>query len=325
MEQFRFNDAERNAEMERPTFTVTRVTDGLEYGDGAISGQAAEPEVLRRIDEAIHTDPAIIVPIDQDEAGHVVDDDGCGDGRNVGLIQRGSDVLKRSLNRAKVFGGATAMTVAARIGLGRAKQTSMDQLFGEAMSELDEHGINYGAHTADHVAAGREALDSGCGAIDGAPAIVVASAKYAEAIRGTLKLLQLEGAEVDGVLENFKAYAADFPAQPEYSGKKVMGRIQQAGKVIKQLVGGHKERRIVINMVEGYTVNQELIRQATGDKAQIFAVDGWRLQQIAAKLYPDDDRLQRQAFISELVYTLGTAAVLTPGDMPVDLIQPMAA
>ncbi len=70
-----------------------------------------------------------------------------------------------------------------------------------------------------------------------------------------------------------------------------------------------------------HTVNQRLIRMVTGDKAQIFGIDIWRLENIAAKLYPDQPELQHKVFLSELVYTLGVAAVLTKGDLPVDMIQ----
>lgn len=316
---------ERNETMEQPNFTVRRITDGLEFGDGAISGRDAEPEVLRTIDVAIHDNPDILVPVDCDDEGHKIDDDGCGDGRKVGVVQRGFNTLKRSLNRAKVFGGAVAMAAPSRIGLGQAHGVEMTQVFSDAMTQLDEHSIDYGAHTADHVAEGREESDSGCGAIDGAPVIAVTAAKYAEPIRGALKAFGLEGADVDEVLQNYREYAQAFPVQPGYRGKAVMQKIHEAGKVVKQLVGGHKERRIVINMVEGFTVNQQLIRELTNDKAQIFAVDGWRLNKIAQKLYSDNEEMQRKALISELVYTIGTAAVLTPGDMPIDLIELAAA
>jgi hypothetical protein len=76
----------------------------------------------------------------------------------------------------------------------------------------------------------------------------------------------------------------------------------------------------VLNTVRACTVNQKLIREITDDKAQIFAVDVWRMQDIAGKLY-DDRAAHQRAFLSELIYTLATAAVLTKGDLPVDVVE----
>jgi len=49
---------------------------------------------------------------------------------------------------------------------------------------------------------------------------------------------------------------------------------------------------------------------------QVFAVDVWRMKQLAEKMNntPAD---QQRAFLSELVYTLSVTATLTIGDLPV--------
>jgi hypothetical protein len=105
-----------------------------------------------------------------------------------------------------------------------------------------------------------------------------------------------------------------------FSGRRVMETIKNAGKVIKHLIEGHNERRIVLNTVEGYTVNQQIVRDATGERVQIFATDMWRLRQISESLYTDPAE-QRKAFISMVVYTLGVAATLTKGDLPVYVVS----
>ena len=112
-----------------------------------------------------------------------------------------------------------------------------------------------------------------------------------------------------------------MPNQGPYSGRKVIDRIVGTGKVIKKLGGDHRERRIILNTVRGYTVNQQLIRKGTDGRAQAFAVDIPRLEDIATKLFPDDAEGSSQAYLSELIYTLSTAAVLTKGDLPVYMIQ----
>jgi hypothetical protein len=313
-----FNGYEnKELEVEIPRITRVRVTEGLEFGEGKISGQEADADTLRIVDETIHSDPEIIVAVDEED-GRQIDDDGCGDGRETGLVFRGLSLLKRGLRRPKVFGGALMMAAAAKIGVGRAKGLELQTVVEQSMDQLNETGVNFGAHTDDHA----EGANCGCGAIDRAPEIVRAIVKYEQPIRGAIKALGVEDAELDVVYQNFKDYVATMPEQPEYSGRTVMDRIAGMGKIIKQLRGNHNERRIVINAVRGFTVNQELIRQKTDGKAQVFAVDSWRLQDIANKMYDGRPVEQQRALLSGLLYTIGTAAVLTKGDLPIDVIQP---
>lgn len=316
--------------MEQVVARVTRVSDGLEFGDGKISAEAVSADVLQAVDLTIETNPDILVPIDADDNGIQIDDDGCGDGRGVKRIMQrvggGMREFGRSLNRAKVFGGALAMAVGVRIGAGAALGHTLESVFGQSRSELDDKDINYGGHTAEHVTPGREELDCGCGAIDLAPQIVQAAVRLEQPIRDAIKHLGVDAAGVvDNVFTNYESYGATIAGQPEYSGKRVMSDIMDAEKVVKELEGAHLECRIILNTVAGYTVNQALIREVSDGKAQVFAVDVWRLQKIATELCPSDEAAQTQAFISELVYTLATAGVLTKGDLPVYVIENEAA
>ena len=108
----------------------------------------------------------------------------------------------------------------------------------------------------------------------------------------------------------------------------MVGEIIDSGKIVKELTGKHLEMYIVLNDVEGYTVNQELVREVSGDQVQVFAVDVWRLKELAAELYEQPEE-QALALKSMLVYTLAVAATLTKGDLPVYLasgvVQPVAA
>lgn len=318
-ERYINNEFERNYEVEIPKFTVVRVTDGLEFGEGNISGLDADAETLNIVDETIHTDAEIIVKVDED-GGQQIDDDGCGDGRETGLVFRGFTLLKRGLYRPKVFGGALMMATAAKIGLGRAGETDLQTVVEQSMDLLKESGVNFGAHTDEYA----EGPNCGCGAIDRAPDILRAAVRYEQAIRGAIKALGVADDELDTVYQNFRDYATNLPEDSSYSGRKVMDRIAGMGKIIKRLRGTHNERRIIINAVEGYTVNQALIRQKTNGKAQVFAVDSWRLSDIANKMYEHRPVEQQRALLSGLVYTVATAAVLTKGDLPIDVIQPDA-
>lgn len=303
-------------EHQKPAFTVTRIIKGFEFGHGQISGLASNNEVLELVDWTIHNQPELLVPIDKDDEGHIIKDDGCGDGRAVLTVFSLDHVYKRSLNRSKVFGGSATMTTACLIGLGQAGNRPLNQVFATAINTLGQKGLDYGAHTDEHM----HGKNCGCGAIDKAPQILFASLKYEIPIRGVITMLSNYVSGLNDVYGNYRQYVQHLAGHPEYSGMEVMDLIISNSRIVKQLGGTHRECRIVLNTIPGYTVNQKLIRDATQDEAQVFAVDVWRMQDIANKLYVGQPELQHQAFISELIYTVATAAVLTKGDLPVDVI-----
>lgn len=262
----------------------------------------------------------VIVPVSKTDDGKDVVDDGCGDGREVSLVSQSGATLKTSLHRPKVFGGGVMMTVASRIGLGVEDHDELELAFDDAMRLLDEHGVDYGAHTDTHASSSQ----SGCGAIDNAPIILRNIVKFRENISQTLLGLNLGFSEGDikTVLDNFEA-VAQRTAGRQYESKKVVDSIVDRGKVIKKLDGAHKELFVLLNMIPGTTADQGLIRSVTEGKAQLFDVDVWRLRVINSALY-EIDTDQHTALLSELVYTLGTAATLTRGDLPVYLAKPVA-
>jgi hypothetical protein len=301
----------------KPNFIITQIIQGFEYGHGKISGEEASG-VLKIMDDTLRYSPDILVPIDRDDEGNILDDDGCGDGRGVGTVFSRDRHYKRSLNRAKAFGGSVVMATATRIGLGLTTGESLNDDFNQSIDVLIDHDIDFGAHTDEHA----HGPNCGCGAIDKAPEILLAVAKYEIPIRGTISFLGIDMDGIDDIYRNFRSYASNSIArQTEYSGKKVMDRIIDEAKVVKQLSGEHKEKSILLNMVRGFTANQELVRSNTDEQAQIFAVDVWRLQDLVSDLYRGDKKQQHKALLSELVYTLATAAVLTKGDLPVYIAQ----
>jgi hypothetical protein len=304
--------AELELDMNRPDFSVALISNGLEFGHGPISGED-DPDVLQTVDEAIRHNPRIIVPLGRDNQGETVDDDGCGDGRRARLIFRLHETYKRNLHRAKVFGGAVAMTAAAIIGVGEAQGKTLNEVFDAAVDTLIEKKINFGAHTSQDAASDK----TGCGAIDQAPEAILAVVKYEEPIRRVISALGVEDGDLDKVYTNFRGYVADLASSPAYNPKSVLERIIQAAKVIKELDGDHRERRIIFNNVRGYTVNQKLIRQVSRGRAQVFAVDLWRLEDIAEGAFKGQPKQQQAALLGELVYTLAISAVLTKGDLPV--------
>jgi hypothetical protein len=304
--------------MKRPEIQASLIFESFNFGEGTISGETIDPETKQLVHETIISDREIIVPVDIDDDGKPIDDDGCGDGRGVKQIKRQNQYLKRSLNRPKVFGGSPIMTTGSRIGLGRGHGEALGRIVEDAVTALDDAEVDYGAHTDEHA----HGENCGCGAIDRLPEAVLASVKYENYIRHIIADLGVSTENIDEVYGNFREYVSGtLPYHPEYSGRKTMDMIEGAGKVVKELAGTHSEVGIVLNMIKGYTVNQALIRDKTDRKAQVFGVDVWRLLEINEKLYPDDSEKQLKALQSQLILMLGISAVLTKGDLPVYLVE----
>ncbi len=256
-----------------------------------------------------------MIAVSRDKQGNRIDDDGCGDGRGVGqIIQKTTEgiiIREKSLDRAKVFGGAAAMTAAMKIGLGEAAGDSLQSVFHESIETLKNKQIDFGAHTGYHT----ENKDCGCGAIDKAPESIQAAVEYKDEIQATIASLGLDMTGLDTVFSNFESYATQIAGQ-DYKGKDVAEEIIDNGKIVKELNSGHNEMYIVLNTVADMTVNQELVRSLSEEQVQVFGVDVWRMQELAHREY-DNLAEKQQAFLGELVYTLGVAAVLTAGDLPV--------
>ena len=320
------NDFERTEPMALQV-EVVKLADKLNFGEGTISVEdriddehqhTIDPATLQNVEDAIHSDK-ILVAIGEED-GSLIDDDGCSDGRVWGKVFKkvGDNVehLKRSLNRYKVFGGGATMAIAADIGAGETKGLTLKNAFRKGIESLKSVGLPFGAHTDSHA----RDENCGCGAIDKAPANIQNTVTYRSEIETAIGLLTPDTEGLDEVLDNYAAYAGEI-ADQSYAGREVMDTIIDNGKIVKELDGPHLEVAIVISTVEGFTVNQDHIRDISDGKAQVFAVDVPRLTQIAEKLHKNDPARQRQAFLSMLVYTLGTSATLTKGDLPVYIVS----
>lgn len=302
-----------------PEYSAVLVAEGLGYGEGTISTKErtdVAPEVVKDV-EALIQEPGILVDVDRDTRGEPIDDDGCGDGRGVKVVWEGFKRRLKSLNRAKVFGAGVAMSAADEIGSGRAVGKTLRDTFIGAIGKLKSAGLNFGGHTDDHA----HGPNCGCGAIDKAPQVVANALKYEKQIRGSISSLGVDDTGLDNIFANYEAFHGATPGYESFSGAEIMGVVKGEGKVTKELAGAHKEWFIILNMVSGKTINQHLVREVSEDQVQVFGVDVWRLQEIAAKLHPDDQEAQHEAFLSKLVYTLSVAATLTKGDLPVYVID----
>lgn len=314
---------------------------GLGFGEGTISVQEQlrrgelDSESLDAAIEIVRTDDEVFVPVDSE-----ANDDGCGDGRGTLRVYKLLDPLtghiqefKRSLRRAKLFGGglvAAASMWRAVDGSPHTKTLKGDRAFMQ--EELRARGISYGAHTDDHA----EGENCGCGAIDKYEAISSNVLTYKTEIVSTLQVLYGEGFD-DNAEAISKAYDVYGNLDARYfegvTGKATMSDIEKDGAIIKQLQGGHLEDMVVINDIEGTTLDQEKLREKLVEKGlspniQAFVIDAWRgrmyadvVADIAEHKGYDRDEAYKVAYADFLIRTLAVSGTLTRGDQPVILRQ----
>ncbi len=155
------------------------------------------------------------------------------------------------------------------------------------------------------------------------PEIISAVIQYQDNISGVVEALGFGDDDLGGVLSSYEDYYRQQIEEktPSYSGATALGEVIDSGKVVKELDGSHNEVAIVLNTIVGKTVNQQKIREITDGVAQVFAVDLWRMQEIADRLYPESEKNSKRSFVGMLVYSLGVAATLTEGDLPAYLIE----
>lgn len=309
-------------EAERVEVAVQRLNEGFGFGEGGISHATrlaeAGAEAVANAEAVINSDN-ILTPVAKNKQGQTLDDDGCGDGREVKTVFAGEIVKGSSLDRAKVFGGATAMTVGAQVGLGESVGSPLSAVFLKGIDKLNSNGIDFGAHTDDHNSEDETSPNSGCGAIDKSPVVIANVVQFSDKIAETIQGLGVDTTQLSDVLANFSDYAGTLEGQ-SFSGKDVVKEVIDNGKIVKELRDAHNEAFVVLNTVEGQTVHQAAVRDATDGTVQVFGVDVWRMQDLAQRLYPEDAAKANQAFLGELAYTLGVSATLTAGDLPVYLI-----
>ena len=334
------------SEKEHQTAVVELIApDGLGFGEGGISVKSQidqgilTPDTPRHIHEFLTNNPEAFKQVE-------VDDDGCGDGRPwTKIIQEYRDengqkkiqLFGKSKLRAKVFGGglvAAASMWRAIQGAPQDEQTvGGDRTF--MAGKLAEIGFSHGAHSDDHA----EGENCGCGAIDKYPVITANAIKYRPQITGALEALygdefEDNKSEIEQVFGVYEALAESNGYFADASGRQSMEQILDSGAVVKELAGHHIEETIVINDVEGTTLDQQLftetVKNAGGDErpriVQAFSVDVWRGRAIADRVAEvaqaedptaDADHTWKVAYADFLVRTLAVAGTLTAGDLPV--------
>ncbi|MFZ1360982.1 MAG: hypothetical protein WAS27_03110 [Candidatus Saccharimonadales bacterium] len=337
-EQHRMNHPEK---AETTTTTTCIAPHGLGFGEGGISVKSQIERGILRAETPKHIHEFLTTDL---EAFKTVEttDDGCGDGRPWTKLMQKDDAgnvrfFDKSLLRAKVFGGglATAASMWRTIhGAPKDHQTvGQDR---QAMAEaLHSREFSHGAHSDNHAAGD----NCGCGAIDKYSAITTNAVKYREEITNTLRAVYGDEfsdneVEIAQAFDTYEALANHEDYFADASGKQSMEQLIDSGAFVKELGGHHIEETILINDVEGTTLDQQYftqtVKNAHGpDKprvVQAFCVDTWRGRQIADVVTeialvgdPDADveHVRKLAYADFLIRTLAVAGTLTAGDLPV--------
>ncbi|GHU09685.1 hypothetical protein FACS189431_8120 [Alphaproteobacteria bacterium] len=327
--------------------------DGLGFGDGSISYQKAidSGELLPEVNayaREILTSGECLVPIEED-------DDGCIDGRQANEISfpdpAGGGVIKKPIpssdqvhNRAKVPGGGgpvrLLMWFATRKPLG-------DNILADVMRasiKAAEKGQPCGMHNGEHL----KENTCDCGAIDHLRTIMeITTNKYTQEIcDGVQALSNLVGTPVskgtfDHAMSGWQEILGDQEYFKDCDGKKIYGAIadgiieaqhELGGRkpkplaTSKYLCGDHHERYIVLDCKPGTITSQDVFRRKLRERfpnipvdqlPDFFSVTLPRIEEIAVAMSHNDREMENTAFASGLAQTLGTAAQLTDGSLPV--------
>ncbi|MCA9333130.1 hypothetical protein KDA00_04645 [Candidatus Saccharibacteria bacterium] len=319
----------------KPDLDIVKLTDGLGFGDkNGIShnrriSEDATAEDLPVLLETVNViedhiaSSEVLVPVDTDKDGKMLDDDGCGDGRGwKKIVVKVGDTIKekmKSLNRAKQFGGGITMAMAGLVANGKVQGQTLRSSFSDSIKLLEQRRLGFGAHTDDHA----HGPNCGCGAIDRAPEILNNAIVFESQIREvSINVLGLDEQDVDVAYQNIKSFLPSMESE-SYKGSDVADEVINEGKVVKELTGPHLEMYILLNEVDGFTVDQAKIRELSDERVQAFSVDVWRMRQQANDSY-DNPEEANVAFAGAVIYTLATAGTLTAGDLPVYLIKKAA-
>jgi hypothetical protein len=296
---------------------------GLGFGLGSIdrlgrlkSGDI-DQETMQRGDEFIVCGKHNFLRVNIDDTGNIVKSCGCIDGRSA------KDKVE---TRYKLAGGTLVHTVAGIIGAGHLHNTYQEQLTN-ARDFMQFNNIEFGGHT-DNTA---DESKTGCGAVDNLPGIIANTQIYRNqikyAIRDIIEAAQLDylaydSTLLDQVLDNYKQFfeATDFTG---YNGNFAKNLTESSQGLITNLDNSekHKECALVINLVEGITLNQKELEKITDGKYQAFSYDVPAAMQIAQKIGRGNDTVATLAFYGELVYTIAAKATLTNGTQKVFLVS----
>jgi hypothetical protein len=325
--------------------------DGIGFGEGNISYREAVDggELLPEVDayaREILMSGECLVPIEED-------DDGCIDGRLADAISfpdpAGGGVVRKEIpssdqvhERAKVPGGGAPVRLLMWFATRKPLGDNIVADISRAAQKAAKKGQPSGMHNGEHL----KERTCDCGAIDHLPAIMeITTGKYRQKISDNVQALSsLIGSPIsknafDHAMRGWQEILGDEEYLKDSNGKKLYeaianGVVESQGKaeskkpiaVSKHLRGDHRERYIVLDCVPGAITSQAVFRQKLGERfpdvpadqlPDFFSVTLPRIEEIAAAMSHYDREIESAALASGLAQTLGTAAKLTDGSLPV--------
>lgn len=301
-----------------PELSVDVRSDVWSGSIGPASRIEAEPDIYDRVQQLL-SDPEIIesyfVPCDEGAPEQ------CIDGRRS---------AKSSKRGPKLAGGTTGATITHKVVEnpdGEDGSTIINDQ-EQMVENYEESEILFGAHI-DSNAAGEV---TGCGAVDKAIAILAKGTEPEAYSQIKLLVSTMLGRENFipsrfhlmlgrslSLLANKDEYFLKDQQTGEYQYRQATTALinESAPEVspVEELIGKHNEVGLVVNFVPGTTFDRDKFSQDNDDELQLFCYDHWRTEEIAYKLYPEDDEKRAQFIMYRAINAVTTAMVLTDGSI----------
>lgn len=172
--------------------------------------------------------------------------------------------------------------------------------------DLIENGYTVGGHCDDHA----EGKSAGCGACDKFGEIISYVATHIKELSTVAENL---GVPVSEELQQTIARNAQNLIDAGYvsSGKEMVATIRSVAgdSQVQTLQGSHKEVLLVINTVDGTTLDRRTVAEQYGDRYQVFNLDTWALRNGIDAVSHTASEVE-QKFVAAMLYNIATAAVL---------------
>jgi hypothetical protein len=233
----------------------------------------------------------------------------------------------------QVPGGTPVTSIGYRFAKGWTEECDIVTDFAEYRSLVESLGLPYisGAHQDEHNVDHPE--HTGCGAIDKMLEIIDVMRETDE--NGTHLVYEYakviaskymdEGAfdkafnMVQGNLDTLDKISDRYFRKGQFR-TKLVDEVKEGGeqigeKTVETSAGEHRELLLVINHVEGQTFDRDGFAASNEGLAQAFNYDAWAVPQRARDIFTDDSDKQNIMMVTNFMYAVATAMVLTDGSL----------